>query len=186
NFTNVLGAATSSPFTESIKAIFANIPFYYYLVLGLELFILLSIAIVIGVIYRSFAQGVLLQSTFDAAENKKISIEDATKKIMPKLKALIWLQVVPGLVFALLSALTFIILSVLVAVLPGAAKAIPIILIVVAIGAFIYWLIHLTLAQIWAPRKVLMENLTGKEAFWSGLKVGRKKLWASLLLGIVN
>lgn len=185
-FNNVLGAATSSPFLESVKNIFNGIPLYFYLLLGLEFLILTLIGLVINLAYSAWSQGLLLKGAFDASEDRTVSIETVSAAVIPKIKPLLWLQIIPGLIFALASVLVFGILAIATALLPNPAKAIPIILTVVAVGAFIYWLIQLTLAQIWAPRKVLAEDLAGKEAFFSGLEVARKKFWASLLLGIVN
>lgn len=186
SFNNVLGAATSSPFLESIKNIFSSVPFYFYLLLGLEFLTLIVLSLIINIIYSAWSEGLLIQSSMDGAENKKVAIESASQKVFGKLKPLIWLQIVPGLIFTLVVIITIVVLSILFAILPGAAKAIPGILTLIAIGAGIYWALHLALIQIWAPRQVLFENKKSREAFFSGLKLSRKKFWASILLAFVN
>ena len=50
----------------------------------------------------------------------------------------------------------------------------------------VYCVMMCSIALIWAFREVLVSDKPAKQAFWNGLKIARKKFWASLLLGVVN
>ena len=184
--TQVLGTATSSPFMESIRSIFASIPFYFYLTLGIELLLLILIGIVVSTVYSAWAEGMLIQATDTASDDKNPTIADSSQKVIPHLSSLIWLQVVP--ILSLLAA--FLVGSLVIvfglAIDSLATKIIFGLLGVVALGAFIYWVIMLTLSLIWAPRQVILDGKLGKAALFSSFKLAKKKFWPMLLLGLVN
>jgi hypothetical protein len=44
----------------------------------------------------------------------------------------------------------------------------------------------MTIGVIWGTRQVIISGKGAKEAFWSGIRIARKKFWSSILLGFVN
>jgi hypothetical protein len=182
----VLGAATSSPFNESIKAIFSHIPFSIYLTLSLELLILVLIGLVITVIYSAWIHGLLIASTDQAAAGEKVDLGQASHKVIPRIPSIVWLQIIPGLVFFVSIVVVSLVLIFLFASKILVLQIIAGILTVIAIGALIFWGIMLNFSQIWAIRQAVLEGKYGKAALFSGFRVAKKKFWSMALLGFVN
>lgn len=184
--TQVLGAATSTPFMESIKGIFSTIPVYFYFILGAEVLILILIGLVISIIYSAWAQGMLIQATDTAADDKDPTIADSSPKVIPHLGSLVWLKVIPSLILILALVIGLAVVIFGLALGNIVIKVIFGILGIVALGAFIYWMIMLSLTQIWAPRQVVLDGKFGQAALLSSFKLVKKKFWSMILIGLVN
>lgn len=182
----VLAAATSSPFTQSLQAIFGAIPLSFYLILGAETLILVFIALAISIVYSAWGQGASIYAADLARGDKQLTLEEVSSQVRSHLPALVWLNIIPTLVLVLSFIAATTILSLGIALGNDIVKTIFIILTTVAVGAFIYWSIMLTQALIWAPRLVVLEGKFSKAALFSSFKIAKKKFWATLLLGLVN
>lgn len=173
-------------FAETIKNLFFGVPIWVYALLGLGILLLILINIILGIIYQAWANGALIAGVNAGAVSQKPTISESSHNAFPAIKGLIWLNIIPTLIFFLITAVVFGILILGIVLLPSFSKAIPIILTVIAvIGAFIGW-IFLTLTQIWASRRVALDKKPAAESFSSSFKVVKKKFWHMLALAIVN
>lgn len=184
--TEVLGASTNKPFTDAVVNLFSSVPIGWYFLGALELILVVVLGLVIMTIYQSWSQGMLLQATATALLDQKVTIADTAKLVLPKLKSLLWLNIIPGLVFFLAITVAVMVITLGIALTPFPIKILFIILAVVSLGAAIYWGIFLAASLIWAPREILLNNQSGKASLIAGYKIAKKKFWASLLLGVVN
>lgn len=183
----VLGAATSpSPLTDLFSQIFSQIPVYYYLILGLELFGFAVLVIVTSLITKAYLTSALINGVALAINNQNVSIATSSKPVFSTLTQLIKLQVIPGLIFGLVSFGVFL---VLILGLIFGSTAVKIAFGFILFGALIAFSIALllfTMTMIWAERKVILDKTAASEAFWQGFKIAKHKFWPSLLLGLVN
>ncbi|MCL5784314.1 MAG: hypothetical protein M1142_03100 [Patescibacteria group bacterium] len=183
--TQVLGASTDT-FAETIKNLFFAVPIWVYVLLGLGILLLILANIILGIIYQAWANGALIAGVNAGAVSQKPTISQSSNNAFPAIKGLIWLNIIPTLIFFLITAVVLVILILGIVLLPSFSKAIPIILTVIAvIGAFIGWLL-LTLTQIWASRRVVIDGKPGKQSFLTSFKLAKGRFWKMLGLGIVN
>lgn len=183
--TQVLGASTNT-FSETLKNLFFAVPLWLYVLLGLGILLLILINIILGIIYQAWVNGALIAGVNAGAVSQKPTISQSSNNAFPAIKGLIWLNIIPTLVFFLVAAVVFGILIFGIVLLPSFSKAIPIILTVVAvIGALVGWIL-LTLTQIWASRRVVLDRKPASESFSSSFKIVKKKFWHMFALAIVN
>ncbi len=183
--TQVLGASTDT-FAETIKNLFFAVPIWLYVLLGLGILLLILVNIVLGMIYQAWTNGALIAGVNAGAVNQKPTISQNSNNAFPAIKGLIWLNIIPTLVFFLIAAVVFGILIFAIVLLPSFTKAIPIIITIVAvIGAFIGWIL-LTLTQIWASRRVVLDKRSAAQSFSSSFRIVKKKFWHMFALAIVN
>lgn len=171
---------------ETFKNIFFSVPIWIYVLLGVGISLLILINIILGIIYQAWVNGALIAGVNSAASDQKPSISQSSNNAFPAIKGLIWLNIIPTLVFFLTAALVFGILIFAIVLLPSFTKAIPIIITVIAvIGTLAGWIL-LTLTQIWASRRVVLGQKPAAEAFSTSFKIVKKKFWHMLGLAIVN
>lgn len=183
----VLGAATSnSAFTDSLGQVFSTIPPFVYGLLALEIIAFILLSIVVALVTRAWVTGAFLQGTKLASEDKNVSIAESSKLAFPAIKSLIWIQVIPGLLFALICIPIFAILVIGLAAGNTSVKVLFSFLLFGAIIAFIVAGLFLTMIGIWGERKIAFEGVSGSQGFKSGLAITKRKFWSSLLLGFVN
>jgi hypothetical protein len=182
----VLGASTNKPFTDAILNIFMSVPLNIYLLAGLEFLLLIILGLATYTIYQAWSQGMLIQAAATTLANKQATLAETGSKVLPKLKQLLWIFIVPSLILTLAIFVSIFILVLGTAFAPGVTKILFIILAVVAIGAAIYWAIDLSLSLIWAPREIILNHKNGWESLIAGIRITRKKIWPALLLGAAN
>jgi hypothetical protein len=98
--TNVLGIATSKPFTDAIFGIFSHVPIGLYILGGIEFILIICLGLTILIVYKAWSNGMLIKATETALDNKIIHIPDTSRAIFPKILSLVWLDIVPSLIFA--------------------------------------------------------------------------------------
>lgn len=173
----VLGASTS---------IFSSVPFYFYIILGIEILAVIILFTVIGLIYSAWSQAALLVGIQSSLTNGIVSIRDSSEKAMSSIKPLIFLQILPLLII-IPAFLGIFILAILSFVIPIVmVKVILDIALLISIIVTIYCFIYLIFSQIWAPRIVVIEKAHAKDALFRGYKIAKKKKWSMILLGLVN
>lgn len=178
---NVLGAATSSA-----ADLFALIPTWMYAILGIEILLLISGMVVFMLVYSAWANAALLEGIQSAITKEPVTIRSSSEKAFRSIKSLIWLTLVPSLLFTL--ALLFLFGALIGAFLlvSGGMKWLIGFLMVVATIGTIWAAIMLTLTLIWAPRVVVIDQQSALHAFKRGYHLARKKFWSMVILGIVN
>lgn len=183
--TKTLGAATTDVYT-TLSNIFFSVPIWMYILLALGVLLLILISIILGIIYQSWVNGALIDGVSQANSNQKPTISSCSHAAFPAIKGLIWVQLVPSILFFLVSITVFVILTFAIILLPSFSKAIPILVMVVAIFAFIAGWLFLTLTQIWASRTIVLDQKPASQAFSKSFQVVKKRFWHMLGLGIVN
>jgi len=182
---SVLGAASSSLpdiFSQLITPV--NIGLLIFLIL--EFLLLMLFGIIITLTYQAFANGALLESIQTCIKGGKANITDSANAAFKHIKRLIFLQIVPGLITALVFVIGFLIAGMGIALSNGIVRGYFILSIIALIVIAFVSFIMLTLILIWATRIVVVENTTALESLSKAFILAKKKFWSSLLLGIVN
>lgn len=181
----VWGVASSN-LSLLVSQIFSLIPPFFYIIFTLEIVILIIMWIVLSLISSAWTNASLISGIQTAFDGQTPTIRDSSERAFPKIKPLIWLQIVPVLVFIIISILVFGILGLGLALGPDFLKIIFGISLFITVILFVYAAIMLLLTQIWAPREVVLNQKSGRNALASGYKMAKKKRGAMLLLGLVN
>lgn len=181
----VLGDSTSKAF-EMFLQLFSAIPLWMYLVLGLEILFLIIYLIAFWLIYRAWAEASLLEGVQTSINGQTPTISDNSEKAFRSIKSLIWLNVVPSLVFTLLILIVGGILISIIIVGNTLVKIIfGLLLIPAVLGIITGWII-LTMIMLWASRLVVVDHHAAYEAFKKGYKIMKQKFIPTLLLGVFN
>lgn len=183
---SVLGEATTSPFFEVLNYTFSQVSIPLLITLIISAMLSIIIFLIISTIYHAWLKSSFIISSDLASKNQKISIEESSLKAFPTIKSMVWLNVVPMIVFSFLIALG---VSTIVAGFVFGNTVVKIIfglLTLIFIGAIFYNLLLFSLTEIWASREIALNKNLGFNSFKRGWKLAKSKFWPSLLLGIVN
>jgi len=181
----VLGDATS-PIFMIFQQIIHAIPWYFYLILGIELLALVILSIIIAVIYKAWAHAGQLSGVETSIRGEKPTMHEMSEKAFPLIKSFIWLEIVPMLLFGLLSVSLLGMLTFIFFIVPGNLKIPFGILLSLGVVTFFIGLLYLSIALIWAPRKLVTEKVSAQKAFGLGFHIAKNKFWKTLLYGFVN
>lgn len=181
----VLGNATSALF-ESVSQLFAHVPVWLYVAIGIELLIFLAITIVLALIYSNWANASLLSGIQLAMQKKPVSIADSSERALSKIIPLLQTTFVPSLLLSVIMLVVIGMLAMGIAISPSGLKAIFILFLIVWIAVLIVAWFLLSLTLIWASREVVVHNKKPREALGHGYHLAKKKFWSMLLLGFVN
>lgn len=179
HLTQVLGSST-----DVLSQLFTTVPAYLYILLGLELLLVFIFGMIITLIYKAWADGALIYGIQMASQNATLSIQDLSEKSFTSIKPLIWLQIVPWLIFLLISAALSAISISLITI--GSTRIVGLIFLFVSLLIIVYGLILLNLSSIWALRKIVLDKQKAADALKLGYKIAREKYWSMSLLGAVN
>ncbi|MBI2028113.1 MAG: hypothetical protein HYT07_00755 [Candidatus Levybacteria bacterium] len=183
--TQVLGASDSQVL-ELLSNLFSSVPFYFYIILAIEIITVFILAIIIGIISKAWSTGLLLEGVQTSILNGIPNIRDSSEKAFSHTKSLAWLQTVPPLVLAVGFLTISIIIFITIIIPTTIVKILLGLLSIITFGVVLYGSIYYLLSEIWASRIVVLEKKSGKESLFRGYKIARKKTWAMILLGLVN
>src|SRR3989344_1751955 len=80
-FTQVLGASTSKPM-EIFSYLFSNVPFSFYIILGIEILAVIILFTIIGLIYSAWSQAALIEGIQTSLSNNTVCIRDSSENAM--------------------------------------------------------------------------------------------------------
>lgn len=181
----VLGESIN-PFQQLFSEIIQRIPVYYYVILTIEILLMILLAIFITIIYRAWANASLIESVYSAYKNNKTTIAEASKAGFKHIKSFIWLDIIPSLILFGV-ALIYGIFFAMGIILGNNTVRIGVLLLgLLGLIPLIYYGVIITTGVIWSYREVAISDLKAKTAFFNGLKIAKKKIGASLLLGFIN
>lgn len=181
--TKVLGDSTN-PLQDIIQQTIHAIPWYFHAILGIELSILLGISIISFIIYQAWAKAALLHGIESTIKDETVDMSVSSEKAFPQIKSFIWLNIVPHLIFWLISLSLLGCLTVFLIIFPSNMKTFISILLIIAFIVFIIGLLFLTMTSIWAPREVITHKVPAYQAFLKAATIAKKKFWKTLLYAI--
>lgn len=190
----VLSTSTQAGLGDQLQQLLSDIPTYLYILGGIEVVLLVLTGWAVLFVYGSWANASLIEGIQTALAGGNVSIRDSSEKAFRSIKPLVWLAIVPTLILILASSIIFPILAIPLIVpttnlfiIGGLTiKVLGVFVLAIAVLIWIVVVIFLTLAQIWAPREVVIDKKPAKDAFFAGLRIARRKFWSMLLLGLVN
>jgi hypothetical protein len=179
----------------AVKGMLFSVPVWVYILLAVVLLVSVGIQIVLMLVYRAWATGLLLAETYVASEHKKPSLAAGSRLAQKAIPGMLAISIVPGLVIFLVMAIatgayagSFVLLS------KHVLRDLPLLLfilllVVFTIGGlyfFIRSLILLTFTTIWASRRLVFHSGPTATVFWDSWRVAKKKFWSMAGLGFMN
>lgn len=183
---NILGTSATASFGDIWGHLVSTIPTYFYIIGGIELVLLIILGIIIGVIGSAWANAALIEAIQAAIAGGNVTIRGSSEKAFGSIKSLVWLAIIPTLILVLASLVIFPILAIPLIIGGLTIKVLGGFVLAIAVLIWIVVVIFLSLAQIWAPREVVIDKKPAREALFASIKIARRKFWSMLLLGLVN
>jgi hypothetical protein len=170
------------PVLAYLKNILASIPTHIWVLLGTAIFLAIIIGLIFGLIARNWARGSLIGGINDAYDGKEAGLKTSSEHGIKNLKNLIWLSVVPWLLYTLL----LLVVGVIVALLMAVSAPLAIVLGILAGISVVIAYFSIAATQIWAERVVVIEGKPAKESFFEGWRLVKKHILKMLTLGCFN
>lgn len=175
------------PVVDYFKNLFGTIPVSLYILLGVAFLITIIIGIVISIVVSSWAKGAAIGAINDAYDGKAVTLKNGADYGLKNLKNIIWLNLVPTLLYALAVILLTVIFAVLIILLYKTPIVYLFYLLAgIALVAVIIGSLAISSIQIWAHRIVVIEGKSGKEGFFEGWIMVKKYFMQMVVLGVVN
>lgn len=168
------------------KDLFSSIPVSLYISLGIGIFVLIIIGLVISLVVGSWAKAAAIGAINDGYNNKPVSLKSGSDHGIKNFKNIIWLTIVPWLLYTFALIGTGAILSLFIIFTDGPIRILPILLASIAAIVAVIASLGISASQIWAQRVVVLEGKSGKEAFKEGWKIAKKHFGNMAILGCVN
>lgn len=159
-----------------------QIPAWAYVMLAIEVIIFIVIAVVLSFVARGWAKGALILGVRDAVEKDVVDLASASRAAMGRIPSMIWLSIVPALLFIV----AFIVGTIVIFFVSAISPVIGMIAGIVGIFAAAYYWIRIIVAEILAERYCVRDSLSGRDAFDKGYATAKGHLWKSGRLGILN
>lgn len=182
----VLATSTQAGFGDIVQNLLSDIPAYLYVLGGIEVVLLLVTGWAVLFVYGAWANASLIEGVQTALADGNVSIRDSSEKAFRSIKSLVWLAIIPTLVLLLVSLVVIPLLAIPISIGGLTLKVIFGFLLGLYVLALLVIIIFLGLAQIWAPREVVIDKKPAKDALFAGIRIARRKFWSTLLLGLVN
>lgn len=174
-------------FFVKLEQSLSTIPLYVWLTLGIILLILIIFLIAISIYLSNWAEGAVIGSMNSYENGEKITFRTAAKYGIKNAKDLIWISLVPGLIFSLL-LIIFVLIMLLGLILPVDLLKILwfcgwgiFLFILILVGAF-----FLTYLKIISFRIVVIEEKRYWEAYKESFKIVKKSFLPLFLQGLIN
>lgn len=170
------------PLLNYLKNLFSSIPTHIWILLLTAIFLAIIIGFIFSLVARNWARGSLIGGINDAYEEQPVNLKSSSEHGLRNLKSLVWLSVVPWLLYTLI-LLAF---GALILLLTAVAAPLAIVLgLLAGIFAVVAYL-AISATQIWAVRVAVIEGTPAKDAFLEGWRMVQKHLLKMLTLGCLN
>ncbi len=176
----------AQPPLSSLKAGFTQVPLFIKGLAIIEVIGLFIALVVFGTISSTWALSALMTGVLAASRDKLGTLAEVTRESFKHLKPLIWVAIVPTLVFMLLFVIVMAVFGVTLGILVNIVPIIGILSTIAFIVFGVFAILRFIAAQIWATRFVVNDNLSGAEAFKQGNALGKHTYWKILRLGTAN
>lgn len=177
----------ADPVFEYFKNLFFSIPPSLYISLAIGIFVLIIVGLVISVVVSSWAKGAAIGAINDAYDGKPVTLRNGSEYGIRNLKNMVWLTVVPWLLYFLILVGCFTVLFIPVFIFKESPIILISVLLMLLVGiAAVVASLGISATQIWAQRVVVIEGKSGKEAFKEGWQLTRKHLGDMAVLGCTN
>ncbi len=153
-----------------------------YVLLGIEVLAVFIGIFVLYFILVSWSKAALMIGVGEVVETDTLHLTEVAKAAIGRIKSLVWIAIVPGLLFFLSVFAVMIVLMLIIAF----AGPIGVIGAIVLFCAGIYFWFRLMVGIIYAERYCALEKLSGKEAFKKGYSASKGNIWKSLRLALAN
>ena len=172
-------------FLEKAFEVVKNVPIYVWISLGVIFLLMIIFSIIVSVVVRNWAEGAVIGLVDKEEAGEKMTFQSAGRLGMKSLKDLIWISIVPSLIFFLIVAVITIII-VLLALIPkigivlAALMGIPLVLVVI-FGSLVMGMI-----RVLANRVAVIEGENYWESYRQAFVLVKKSFFQMVGLGIIN
>jgi hypothetical protein len=176
----------SQPPLSSLKAGFVQVPLFIKGLAVIEAVGLFIALVVFGTISSTWAMSALMNGVLAASKDKLGTLAEVTRQSFKNIKPLIWVAIVPSVVFILLGGIALVLFGFTLGILVNIVPIIGILLLIVFIILGVYGILRFIAAEVWATLFVVNNKLSGAEAFKQGNALGKHTYWKIVRLGTVN
>lgn len=183
SFSQVLSATTNS-----FESLLSSITPLHWTILGIALLITFVAAMIIGFIAQRFALGAIISGTNQALHNQEEKVSELAQSGLKSLKTMVNLAVIQGII-GIFSFFIPIIIWLLVFIFVRDTILFGLWIVIGFLTALImlfFVFIVFGITGVYAERLVVLKGMKSKEAWLSAFKLARKKLWPSLVMGVIN
>ena len=170
------------PFFNKLGQVFAGVSSITWILLVLAIILALVVGFALSLIARSWAKGALIAGIDAAYQSQEVTLRQSSERGIQSLRNILWLNIVPWLLYAFLIFLTAGILVFLIKFVAPLAIALGLVAGILALLAYF----ALAATQIWAERVVVIEGRGAREAFFEGWRLAKTHILKMLTLGFLN
>ncbi|MBI2029221.1 hypothetical protein HYT02_02285 [Candidatus Gottesmanbacteria bacterium] len=189
--TNSGAAPDFSIFTtvlSSIMNIFSQVPVSAYATLAISVVIAIILGMIISLVVISWAQGAAIGAINDGYNNKPVTLRSGSLYGIRSFKRVIWLMIVPGLLYFLAIIIPFIIsLFVMIALWDSTlGRLIGILIFLIFLFIMILASLAISASIIWAKRITVIEGKGAYQSFKEGWVLVKTHFLKMIALGCSN
>lgn len=175
------------PLGNYFKDLFLSVPTGLYIALGFGVLVAVILGLIISLVVGSWAKAAAIGAINLAFDGKPVTLREGSQYGINNFKRIIWLSLVPWLLYSL--GVFFIggILAGFVVLLSRSFLIfLPIVFLSLALVAAVLVMLAISATLIWAERVAVIEGKEAKAAFWEGWRLVKKYFGEMLLLGLGN
>lgn len=182
NLKTAFDSAKFEQLFEYFRNIISSIPIFIWLIFFLSLFLSLVIGFIFTLVVRNWALGSLIGGISEALEEKIVTLKTSSEHGIKSLKNLLWLNIIPWLLYLLILLPLIIFVIILLNLLLPLGFILAVILALLALIG----LLAIAAIQIWATRVAVLEGKSGEESFFEGWQLVKDHLFKMVVLGCSN
>lgn len=200
NFSKSFGESTTTGFGtptgfsfysslfSSIVNLLSQVPVSAYATLGISVVIAIILGIIISFVVVSWAQGAAIGAINDGYNNKPVTLRAGSVYGIRSFKRIIWLLIVPGLLYFIAIIIPFAISVFVLIALWGTTLGRLIGILIFLTFFFIMILTSLAISAsiIWAKRITVIEGKSAYDSFKEGWKMVKTHFLKMIVLGCSN
>lgn len=180
-----------SVFQTAFTAIFnilKQVPVSAYATLAISIIIVMIVSLIIVLVISSWAQGAAIGAINDAYDNKPVTLRKGSLHGIESFKRIIWLLIVPWILYFIAIIIPFIIASIVMALVWDSeiTRLFGMLLFLIFLFIIIFSAFAITASLIWAIRITVIEKKGAYESFKEGWKMVKTHFLKMIALGCAN
>lgn len=173
---------------SSIMNVFSQVPVSAYATLGISVVIAIILGVIIALVVVSWAQGAAIGAINDGYNNKPVTLRAGSLYGIRSFKRIIWLLIVPGLLYFLAIIIPFIISFFIMIALWDSTlgRLIGILIFLTFLFIMILASLAISASVIWAKRITVIEGKSAYQSFKEGWVMVKEHFLKMIVLGCSN
>ncbi len=178
--------------TPVVSNAFTSLGWQWWFLIIVEFALFIGYVMVFSFVASNWAKAALTLAIDQVVKkpNQELILTTPSLQALTRIPALIWLQIVPALRFLAITLgillLGVVVIAVFAATSPALSGIVAVVGTVVGAIAFLYYSITLGVTLIWAEKRLVLENTTGRDAFEFAKGIVKGTRRKAIRLGFAN